>query len=168
MTKKLILGSLVAAALIFTGCGDDDTPANGGTPGTESGGTTDNNTSGGTTDTTTVTVNGLTWTALIKYDDNDTISGKQTQTEAQARCQEISAELPTMAQLQAAAAELKPNTTFRAEAGEQVVVWFKDVDLHGYFFNGTDANTSSDTEDYTDSEWTAASTAYYTCVKQAQ
>ena len=224
--KKLILGSIVTAALVFTGCGSDDTPAADTTKPvvkatataqtdssvilatdnvavteiTLSGAGAAGFTKSGTTVTTPATAgnymvhvvakdaagntgegdvnvtvtaapagtgivfNNLEWTPLHAVDANDTISGRQNQTAAAAKCAALGKRLPTLAELNATAADLKPNTAFRNTAPDQLVVW-SDTTLTGYYFNGKDANTSSDVASYTDNTWDATTTNFYTCVE---
>ena len=132
----------------------------------------------GLTDTDTVSIvvsepsaggivyNSLGWDALIARDDaNDTVSGRQNQTEAAARCVAAGKRLPTLAELQTSALELKTDTAFRSDAGNQLVVWSGDTDLTGYYFNGVEANVTVDDDSYTDAAWTDATTNFYTCVE---
>jgi len=179
--KEILLTSIVAATLIFSGCGGSSSSSKSGgdqnhTTPTDGNHTTptDGNTTTPTDGNTTgdfvsaVTVNGLKWTALKKDDDNESLSGYVELNEAKARCQEIGAELPTKQQIIDAAPTLKSNDDFRSDAGDNVVVWFKNSDgKTSYFFNGKDSNVSEDNPEYVNNE-DAIVKSYYTCIKQAQ
>ncbi len=228
--KKLILGSVVAAALVFTGCGSDDDTPPAATPDTTapvvnatataqvdstvtlatdnvgvasivlSGAGAASFTTSGTTVTTPatagnyivhvlakdaagnekegdvnvtvtaaaagtgITYGGLEWTPLIAADANDTISGRQSQADATTKCTDAGKRLPTLVELQTNATSLKPDLSFRGAAPDQLVVW-SSTNLTGYYFNGTDANVTSDDDNYTEATWTVTTTNFYTCVQ---
>jgi hypothetical protein len=174
--KEIIFSSLVAAALVFSGCGGSDSD-NGGDSndssvnnGGDNGG--DNNGSENIASLpdyiTTVSVGGATWTVLYADKDdanesNGEVDGRISQNDARSKCQEWGMTLASKAQLDGNASELKVNATFRNDAPDDLVVWYGDVDLKGHYFN----SSGDDVEDYTQDDYNDTTTNFFTCVKEA-
>jgi hypothetical protein len=201
--KKVLFGSVVAAVLIFSGCGSsssnggnnnqtqgggnnnqtqgggdnsqtqgggDNNQTQGGGDNNQTQGGGDNNQTQGGGDATTTTFNGLSWTALVPYDDNATKSGKITYSEAEAKCQELGMSLPTESQIDVNTSALKADVNFNFEnavnsnGGTALIVWLKDEGVgqkKGYAFD-----KSGDDYVYTnDAPWTNTDTNFVTCVK---
>jgi hypothetical protein len=187
--KNILFGSVVAAALIFSGCGsssssssDSNTSTGGTTGGDTTGGDTtggdttggdttgDDTTGGDTTGGTTggITIGGKTWTPLIAQNDaNRSISGKQTQTNAVLKCP-TGTTLPSQSDInESVAAELLANTDFKKDAnlstntntGDKFVYIWVKEDNRKYYLNDTNSSDSAAMDADITDE------EYYTCVK---
>ena len=135
--KEILLTSIVAATLIFSGCGSSSSSGNGGdnkgsqvngvgdNNGSQNNGGGDNNGSqnnsggdnngsqgsgdeNGTQSGNSVTINGYEWRIL----DNNETTGKLTWSDADQKCQQLNMELPSFEQFDSNASALLTNTTF--------------------------------------------------------
>jgi hypothetical protein len=193
--KNILFGSVVAAALIFSGCGSSSstkTPADnnntqgGGDNNNTQGGGDNNQTQGGGDNNqtqgggdnnqtqgggdTTATFNNLEWTALVPYDDNASISGKVTYNAATTLCTSKGMNLPTEAQIDLNTSTLMADVKFNFEEavnsnGGSVLVVWIKDEGIGKS-KGFAFDKGGDGYVYTnDTVWTNTDTNFVTCVK---
>jgi cytoskeletal protein RodZ len=183
--KSILLGSIVATALVFGGCGSSSskssntTPeSNNSNPGTENNNTnpgTDNNGSNpGTDDNTsndTVTIGNLVWTKFKKDNDDDPQNdGQISYSEAKTACDGMGMSLPTIEQIEsnvsAVATKLGYESIRSGKDTSVVIFWDANKTKPVYYID--DANISDHDAQAFGNLIDVNNSAYYTCVKDKQ
>jgi hypothetical protein len=178
--KEIIFSSLVAAALVFSGCGgsgSNDGNSSSGNNGGNGNGNGAGNENGGSIPSgdeyngTKFELNGLYWIPLKEKDDNDTISGRKFFVDAKAECEKIKYRLPTVQELNNTiddngVSSLKNKADFNFESVVQsngnyaLQVWSDRNDTVLQLYKD---NTSGDKIDVNESY--SSGTNFFTCVK---